>query len=162
MAETSFEPGTSRSRILRSAAAPHWLAWYRTYPLLHFSELLEHSKTIYCYWWKTGVMYHDPYILTHCGRSIVPKNEVLARANCVNNTVWQFSQIGISVPSWLVNRGVSSFLLSYMRNHIKFNKSSIQKCYIFILKPTHLSIHLRAARCQESFFMFKELTSSRV
>ena len=26
MTQTSFEPGTSRSRVLRSAAAPHWLA----------------------------------------------------------------------------------------------------------------------------------------
>ena len=25
MAQASFEPGTSRSRVLRSAAAPHWL-----------------------------------------------------------------------------------------------------------------------------------------
>ena len=78
MAQASFELGTSRSRVLRSAVAPHWLGYWSKVLFFHIS-ITEEEET---YAWHHVVFqrHGDNIQADHTSDGQI---EVFAGANCV-------------------------------------------------------------------------------
>ena len=117
MAQASFEPGTSRSRVLRSAAAPHWLDNVGIIIIIIVMMMM--------------MMIYYVYLVYRPGEEIYPVQRLLSERSCIINT--PFTTGGrrstglLRCPAWTYSPALYVTVDIVRRRKIVFQRDILMK-----------------------------------